>query len=85
MPAFQTIQLQAFDILHGHLCRLVQDNPIVLDIAAFQKTMQHAKQIMGPDTDIIDTLKRRPEMIFQFQQGKDIIPYDEVPTNKGQN
>ena len=40
---------------------------------------------MGQDLDIIDTLKRRPEMIFQFQQGKDIIPYDEVPTHKGQN
>ncbi|DBB06310.1 TPA: hypothetical protein ACH3X1_011882 [Trebouxia sp. C0004] len=64
--------------------RLVQDNPVVLDVAAFQKTMQHARQIMGPDLDIIDSLKRRPEMIFQFQQGKDIIPYDEVPTHKGQ-
>ena len=76
---------QALDTLHGLVCRLVQDNPAVLDVAALKKMMQHARQIMGPDLDIIDTLKRRPEMIFQFQQGKDIIPYDEVPTHIGQN
>lgn len=61
-------------------CRLVEDNPEVLNIAAFQKTLQHAQEVMGPDVDVIDTLKRRPDMIFQFQQGKNIIPYDEVPT-----
>lgn len=61
-------------------CRLVEDNPEVLNIAAFKKTLQHAKEVMGPHVDVIDTLKRRPDMIFQFQQGKDLIPYDEVPT-----
>lgn len=61
-------------------CRLVENNPEVLNIAAFKKTLQHAKEVMGPNVDVIDTLKRRPDMIFQFQQGKDLIPYDEVPT-----
>ena len=57
----------------------MEDNPEVLNVAAFKKTLQHAKEVMGSDFDVIDTLKRRPEMIFQFQQGKDLIPYDEVP------
>lgn len=62
------------------LCRLVEDNPEVLNVAAFKKTLQHAQDVMGPDVDVIDALKRRPQMIFQFQQGRDLIPYDEVPT-----
>lgn len=74
----QTLQRQAF------VCRLVQDNPGVLDVASFKKTIEHAKQVMGPDLDVIDTLKRRPAMLFQFQQGKDLIAYDEVPTQSGQ-
>ena len=71
-------------VQHILLSRLVQDNPSVLNVASFKKTVEHAKQVMGPDLDIIDTLKRRPAMLFQFQQGKDLIPYDEVPTQKGQ-
>ena len=64
--------------------RLVQDNPGVLDVPSFKKTIEHAKQVMGPDLDVIDTLERRPAMLFQFQQGKDLIAYDEVPTQSGQ-
>ena len=67
------------------LCRLVEDNAAVLNVASFKKTIEHAKQVMGPDLDVIDTLKRRPEMLFQFQQGKDLIPYDEVPTQSGKS
>lgn len=53
-------------------------------MASFKKTIEHAKQVMGPDLDVIDTLKRRPAMLFQFQQGKNLIAYDEVPTRSGQ-
>lgn len=55
----------------------------MLNVSSFKKTIEHAKQVMGPDLDVIDTLKRRPAMLFQFQQGSDLIPYDEVPSQPG--
>lgn len=77
--------VQHFTVHDSDSCcrhRLVEDNPEVLNVAAFQKTLQHARDMMGADFDVIDTLKRSPKRIFQFQQGKDIIPYDEVPTQQ---
>ena len=64
------------------LNRMVERDPAALNIDSFKRTIQHAKEILGQQLDINYELNNRPGMIFRFQRAKDLIPYDEVPTQQ---
>lgn len=56
--------------------RLVEENPSMLDIEGFKLAMQEAQRIM-PSLDVQQALGSDPQMIFGFQRGSQLIPYDE--------
>ena len=49
----------------------------MLDVASFEQAVNEAKRMM-PDLDIAHTISTRPNMIFSFQRGSNLIPYDGV-------
>lgn len=57
-------------------CRLINEHPQVLDVEAFEKAVNEAKHIM-PNMNISHMMRMNPSMIFSFQRGSDLIPYDE--------
>ena len=59
------------------MSRLVEEHPSPLDIATFQEAVREAKRIM-PDLDVANVLNTNPSMIFSFQKGSNLIPYDGV-------
>lgn len=60
-------------------CRLVSEHPQVLDVKTFEQAVKEAKHIM-PDMNVSHMMRMNPTMIFGFQRGASLIPYDEVPT-----
>lgn len=63
-------------------CRLVEEHPQLLDVKSFEEAVSHAKETL-PSLDVGHMMRYNPSMIFGFQRGAQLIPYDEVPTSKG--
>jgi hypothetical protein len=55
--------------------KFVEWYPQVLDIDDFELALQDAKRLM-PQMDVDRTLRTEPELVLQFQKGKNLIPYD---------
>ncbi len=62
-----------------HPRRLLEEYGQLLDVAAFEQAMADAQHIM-PDIDMAHTMRYNPSLIFSFQRGRQMIVYDEVPT-----
>ena len=52
-----------------------------MDVESFEQAVNEAKHIM-PDMNISHMMRMNPSMIFSFQRGSNLIPYDEVPSSK---
>ena len=63
-----------------HNCRLVEEHPQLLDVDGFELALRHAKETL-PSLDVGHMMRYNPSMIFGFQRGAQLIPYDEVPTS----
>ena len=60
--------------------RLVEANPSVLDLKGLRLAMEEARRIM-PSMDIQRQMASDPQVIFSFQRGSRLIPYDiDTPT-----
>lgn len=60
-------------------CRLVEEHPTLLDVQAFETAISDAKHVI-PGLDVSHMMRYNPALIFGFQRGSQMIPYDEVPT-----
>ena len=63
-------------------CRLVEDWPTMLDVASFEAAMQEAQRMM-PGKDIEAMIVNNPGIVFSFQRGSDLIPYDPPNNSDG--
>eukprot|EP00887_Chlorella_sp_A99_P001437 scaffold8.g1437.t1 len=54
---------------------LVQENPSMLDIDGLQAAMAEAARIL-PDLDVQAAMASNPQLVFSFQRGAALIPYD---------
>ena len=48
---------------------------------SFEQAVKEAKHIM-PNMNISHMMRMNPSMIFSFQRGASLIPYDEVPSSR---
>ena len=55
--------------------RLVQENPAVLDLEGLRAAMAEATRIL-PDLDLQHAMASNPQLVFSFQRGSQLIPYD---------
>ena len=60
----------------------MEDWPNMLNVASFEATMQEAQRMM-PGKDIEAMIVNRPAVIFSFQRGSDLIPYDPPDNSDG--
>ncbi|KAK9831855.1 hypothetical protein WJX81_002077 [Elliptochloris bilobata] len=67
---------QLRDLLPGvDVDRLVEAHPSALDVASFRAALDEARRIM-PSLDLTAALNANPDVIFGFQRGASLIPYD---------
>lgn len=57
------------------MCRLVEAHPSALDVESFRTALDEARRIM-PSLDMTAALNANPDVIFGFQRGAALIPYD---------
>lgn len=69
---------------HVFECRLVEEHPQLLDVEGFELALTHARETI-PSLDVVHMMRYNPSMIFGFQRGAQLIPYDEVPTSPQQS
>lgn len=55
--------------------RLVEENPAMLDVEGLRAAMAEAARIM-PQLDVQKAMATDPQLIFSFQRGNALIPYD---------
>ncbi|BDA40891.1 hypothetical protein COCOBI_01-5450 [Coccomyxa sp. Obi] len=60
--------------------KLVEEHPQLLDVEGFELALSHARETI-PSLDVVHMMRYNPSMIFGFQRGAQLIPYDEVPTS----
>jgi len=60
----------------------VEAHPSMLDVASFRTALDEARRMM-PSLDLTAALNRNPEIIFGFQRGAQLIPYDPPNGNNG--
>jgi hypothetical protein len=56
--------------------RLVTEHPSMLDVDNFEKAVEESKRLL-PGLDVCQTMDQNPALIFRFQRGSQLIPYDE--------
>ena len=64
-------------------CRLVEDYPSVLDVSAFERTLEEARRVLGPKTDVQHLISTQPGVVFSLQRGSDLVPYDPPDNSDG--
>lgn len=64
------------------MCRLVEDWPIMLHVESFEATMLEAQRMM-PGKDIEAMIANNPSIVFSFQRGSALIPYDPPDNSDG--
>ena len=69
----------SFGVAPISCCRLVEEHPTLLDVKAFEVAVNDAKHVI-PGLDVSHMMRYNPALIFGFQRGSQMIPYDEVPT-----
>lgn len=55
--------------------RLVEENPSMLDVEGLLAAMEEAARIM-PQLNVQEAMATDPQLIFSFQRGSALIPYD---------
>ena len=55
--------------------RLVEENPAMLDVPGLRAAMAEAARIL-PQLDVQAAMATDPQVIFGFQRGSQLIPYD---------
>ena len=80
MRKYQIMCIAAFTVACVYECRLVEEHPQLLDVEGFELALSHARETL-PSLDVGHMMRYNPSMIFGFQRGAQLIPYDEVPTS----
>eukprot|EP00884_Botryococcus_braunii_P013573 jgi/Botrbrau1/22216/Bobra.168_1s0047.1 len=56
--------------------RLVTEHPSMLDVDEFERAVAESQRIL-PGLDVCHIMEVNPSLIFRFQRGSQLIPYDE--------
>eukprot|EP00210_Caulerpa_lentillifera_P000947 g917.t1 len=81
--SLQDIQ-SAADRLHellpnSNVDHMVEQYPMLLNVESFEEAIRDARRLI-PYCNFEQIMQTNPSMILSLQKGKDMIPYDEVPT-----
>ena len=60
--------------------RVVEKFPLLLDLDQVEGFIKQVERMM-PGSNFEDILHKNPTFMFSLQKGRNMIPYDEVPTS----